>query len=433
MKRNGVLLVLLSSITILFVNNRFYVEDSSMKPYIELFAWMIGVFFIFVIGIGLLYTSVCWLYLVVNRKSIEVSLNIGLEDGLKGESGDVPVQLAVSKMMMPLIGYIKIRLIYDDHSISDPILLNTFPNGWKDLLPKQGNSILHLDERKLHNIRSFVISCEDYLQIFQFSFNKQAKKSFYLYPPKLDLPTDDIKPSKSDEMVERIRSSRKVEGDYLNYKDFESGDDVRRIVWKIFAKNKDLMVRIPEIINPYASHVYFFGSFYNDILHDFGSEYNKGMLNFYKDIMYNVCLSLQKTDRKIRFNIDQPVSDAISVDKKDDLTFKLSSAQWQKDLPATDLQVPASEAVLCVSSLIPATDLEELIQKRPVSLFVVRTSKYLDEQSVFNWSNLFLRNESQDELNKLTWLISRTRKKVINNEKKIVELVSSNQFQGQII
>lgn len=433
LRRNGFYFTVFVLMGILFLRREFYQPDSQFNPYLELFAWLTGTFALLVIGTGLLYTLVCWIYLLANSRKISAGISIGLEDGQKGQVGKVPVRLSLSKTLMPLIGYLKMWVVFEDKSVAGPVILNTFSKGWKDLLPKEGDANLWLTERKQYDIKGFVISCEDYLQFFRFSAFKEAKRSFYLYPPKVDVPAQEITPSKSEEMVERIKTSRRVEGDYLSYKDFETGDDVRRIVWKIFAKNKELVVRIPEIINPYASHIHFFGSFYNSLSYDRLSDYSSGMLNYYKDMIYNVCLSLERSERKVQFNIDQPINDGITVEQKDEMAYKLSCAQWQAELPATDLQVPASEAIICVSSLTPADELEELINRRPVSLFIVKASKYLDDQNLFNWKNMFLRTERTNELSKLSWVLSKLRRKIRQNEKKISELVANNNFQGQVI
>ncbi|HNP17620.1 MAG TPA: hypothetical protein PKL31_04220 [Fulvivirga sp.] len=432
-KRNGFIFLIITAITIYVIENQFYGEESFYNPYLELFGWLFGVFALLIIGLGFLYTLICWIHLLVNFSKIEADISIGLEDGKKGEVGKVAVRLSLSKVLMPLVGYIKMRIIFENGDYSQPIILNSFTSGWKDLLPKEGNADLWLTERRQYNVKGFLISFEDYLQFFSLSAFKKTKKLFYLYPPKTDIDTEDIRPSKADEMVEKVKTSKKIEGDYLNYKDFESGDDVRRIVWKIFAKNKELVVRIPEVINPYASHVNFFGSFYNTLSTDYGSGYAKGMLDYYKDIIYNICLSLQKTDRKVKFNIDQAVSDTINVEKQDEMKYKLSGARWQNEMAATDLQVPANEVVLCVSSLMPVEELEELINKRPVNLFVVKTSRYLDNQHLFNWKNLFLRMEGKNELSKLRWLMSSSRRTIRKNEKKINELIANSDFQGQVI
>jgi len=432
LKRNGLLFILMVLSAALILKGQFYGDDSYFNPYLKLFAWVGGVVSLFIVGLGLIYTLICWIYLLVQLNKIDATIKIGL-DGQKGEVGEVPFTLSLSKLLMPMIGFIKVRIVFKDASIFGPIIINSFSLGWKDLLPKEGTTNLWLNERKQYDIQGLIISCEDYLQFFSFSAFKKSVKSFYLYPPKKKVETDEILPSRSQEMKERIKTSKRVEGDYLNYKDFESGDDVRRIVWKIFAKNKELVVRVPEIFNPYASHINVFGSFYNDLSNDFESGYSRGMLNYYKDMLYNFCLSLERDDRKVNFKTDLPAKEDISVEKGDDMSYKLSCANWQKELAATELQVPHSEAILCVSSLMPASELEELVNRRPVNLLIVRASRYLDEQHLFNLKNLVLRTDEKSELGKLTWMLSGFRRKIRRNEKRIDELIASQNFKGQMI
>jgi len=52
---------------------------------------------------------------------------------------------------------------------------------------------------------------------------------------------------------------------------------------------------------------------------------------------------------------------------------------------------------------------------------------------VFNFKNLFLRQDQKSELNKLAWIFSATRKKLKKNEEGIEKLVSNSNFTGQII
>ena len=105
----------------------------------------------------------------------------------------------------------------------------------------------------------------------------------------------------------------------------------------------------------------------------------------------------------------------------------------KKNLLIDQFPSMGASSVVCVSSLIPADELEELINKRSATLFIVRVSKYLDEQNLFNWVNMILRKEEKSELAKLRWVFSRQRKRIRNNEKKIAELVDTDIFQGQLI
>ena len=85
-----------------------------------------------------------------------------------------------------------------------------------------------------------------------------------------------------------------MEGEYLNYKNFENNDDVSRIVWKIYAKNKELVVRIPEIMDPYASHVYLYASFFTSFNVAGSTPVEVPFLNYYKAMIWTLYQNLVK-------------------------------------------------------------------------------------------------------------------------------------------
>ena len=432
LKRNGILFLLTAFLLILFLQQEYYGESSRLTPFLNVFIWLIGIFTAAIIGLGFLYTLFCWLYLVINAKKIGVNMSVGLEDGQKGMAGKVPVKLSLSRMVMPLAGYLKIWLIFEDGDLIGPVVINRFSGGWKDLLSKEGNADLLLERRARYQVKGYIFSFEDYLQFFRFSYQKSEKKTFYLYSQQRDVPSVDIPPSKAREELEKVKTSKRVEGDFLNYKDFESGDDVRRIVWKIFAKSKELVVRVPEVINPYASHLHLFASFQNSLI-DPDSNYAEGMLDYYKDIIFNTCLQIEKSGRKVEFSMDQVVGDSLIVDKKDQLGYYLSCARWQSDSLTEQFPTISASSVVCVSSMIPSDQLEELINKRSANLFIVQVSKYLDEKNLFSLSNLILQKEEQSEVEKLRWVFSSKRRKLKKNERRIKQLVESKDFEGQLI
>ena len=192
------------------------------------------------------------------------------------------------------------------------------------------------------------------------------------------------------------------------------------------------MIRTPEVINPYASHIKFHTSFYNVISKDLTAAYATSMLNYFKDVVYNICLSIQKTDKKVEFTIDQEVNEFISVHEKDRVGFQLSAANWQNDRSVTDAKI-SGESIVCISTLIGLEELTTLIEKKSLNIFIVKVSRHLDHQNLFNFKNLFLRTDEKSELNKLAWFASATRKKVKKNEKAIEELIANSNFVGQII
>lgn len=432
LKRNGIIFIAFSILLFFLMRDEYYGEGSQFTPFLNVFVWLLGIFAGAIVGLGFLYTLFCWLFLALNSKKVKVDLTIGLEDGQKGVAGEVPVKLSLSKVIMPIAGYLKTWLIFEDGTLIGPVVINKFSGGWRDLLSKEGEANLQLVKRAQYQVKGYIFSFEDYLQFFRFSFFKDAKKTFYLYSQKRDVDTMDIPPAKAREELEKVKTSKKVEGDFLNYKDFESGDDVRRIVWKIFAKNKELVVRIPEVINPYASHLHFFASFQNSLLIE-ETNYSSGMLDYYKDIIFNTCRQIEKSGRKVEFSMDQVVGDSLIVDKKDQLAYFLSCAQWKKDALNEHFPTIGTSSVVCVSSMIPTDELDELLSKRSATLFIVQVSKYLDEQNLFNWSNVILRKEQQSEFGKLRWMLSPHRRRLKRNEQRIVQLVERSDFQGQLI
>lgn len=431
-KRNALIFLLVLIVAVYFTKIEFFEEETIIALYLKLFAWLLGVFVAIIIGVGFVYTLVCFLHFIINRKRITPKINIGLDGSIKGEAGQVPIMISLPKALLPLLGYIKVRIEFKNGSLSDTIVLNKYSKGFEKLLPKEGASLIWLPDRKQYHVKGFVISFIDYLQFFRLTTYKKSASSFYLHSAEVDVPLNEINPSKTKEEVEKVKTTRKVQGDFLNYKDFEAGDDVRRIVWKIFAKNRELVIRIPEIMNPYASHVNFHTSFYNLISKDLSSAYATSMLNYYKDIVYNVCLSIKKTDKKVAFNIDQAVNEFVTVNEKERVGFLLSSASWQNNFSVNELK-SAGESVICVSTLISAEELSTLIENRASNIIIVKVSRHLDNLNLFSIKNLFLRKDQKSELSKLRWILSNARRKVKRNEKEIEALVSNTNFTGQII
>ncbi|WCO01734.1 DUF58 domain-containing protein [Psychroserpens ponticola] len=431
-KRNALIFVFVLIAAIYFIRIEFFLEESNITIYLKLFAWLIGSFILILVGVGFLHTLICYLHFVFNKKSIHPKIDIGLEGNVKGEAGHVPIMISLPKALLPLLGYIKIKIEFENGNLSDTIEINKYSKGFEKLLPKEGFTLIWLPDRKQYHAKGFIISFIDYLQFFRFTTYHKSSNSFYLHSSEIDISEKEINPSKTKEEVEKIKTSRKVQGDFLNYKDFEMGDDVRRIVWKIFAKNRELVIRTPEVINPYASHIRFHTSFFNLISKDPTSAYAISMLNYYKDIVYNICMNIKKKDKKIEFNIDQAVNEFVSVTEKDRIGFQLSSANWQNNFSANELKM-SGESILCVSSLIRIEELTTLVEKESSNIIIVFVSRHLDNQNLFNFKNLFLRKDEKTELNKLGWFLSKTRGTVKRNEKEIMKLVSNSNFQGQIL
>ena len=236
LKINALFFTIVLFIAVYFIKTEFVIEDTYNFLYLELFAWLVGSFVAIIIGVGFLHTLACYLHFVINRKNSTPKIEIGLNDSIKGEAGKVPVLISLPKAWLPLLGFIKIKIEFENGKLSETIVINKFSKGFEKLQPKEGATVIWLPDRKQYHAKGFIISFIDYLEFFRFTLYKKTKNGFYLHSSEMDIAPQEINPSKTKEELQKIKTSRKIEGDFLNYKDFESGDDVRRIVWKIFAQ-----------------------------------------------------------------------------------------------------------------------------------------------------------------------------------------------------
>jgi uncharacterized protein (DUF58 family) len=144
---------------------------------------------------------------------------------------------------------------------------------------------------------------------------------------------------------------QRVEGDLYNSRRFSTGDDMRRILWPVYARTGELMVRIPEIFEPYASTLTIFASFGAQFPMGFSdrSDASRTSLDFYKNAVWTLYQNLQQSGSDIRLRLAQPASVPEATNPSDALRYQLSASDWQSDEPA-----PVSGIGLwIISSLVP--------------------------------------------------------------------------------
>ncbi|HRI22367.1 MAG TPA: hypothetical protein PLA68_15505, partial [Panacibacter sp.] len=185
---------------------------------------------------------------------------------VKGEIKDNPAQkihIKISPLLKPLLGFVKLRLQYDEQQYSDKFALVQDNEKKLISLNYAGDYQWNLPEIKEYHVEKLIVYFEDLFQFFSFTVALPVEDRFHTNPFAPPVKNFNISPRKTEDTSSRIEELKKVEGEYLNYKNFENNDDVRRIVWKIYAKNKELVVRIPEVLDPSASHAYIYASFFN--------------------------------------------------------------------------------------------------------------------------------------------------------------------------
>jgi Protein of unknown function DUF58 len=412
------------------------VPETAHTAIINLF---ITVTFWFALGIlvmSFFSAFIPWIFFLFSKKNNRSILKV--KTSTRSVIDKQLVEINISQILKPIFGYIRLRLRYDGNNISPkfaPIRLQ--PKKSFFLMQTKGIYNWPLKNIKEYDINGGIIYFEDFFQFFSFPSQLPVNSNFYTQPMKAATGKVSVQPKKTEDTNIRIEEMRKVEGEFLNYKNFESNDDVRRIVWKIYAKNKELVVRIPETSDPYASHIYFYASFYNAISNDVYEEFNAVFLDNFKTVTWNIYEQLYRQNELIQYIPDQETKTFYADDVIQKTKYIISTSSWQKQNDLHNYFNKLYASVLCISSLTDVKQLEEVLEKTGKSLTVVfiELSKSFSKIKVTDWLQWIFVNPEKKSSEKLqlAFSLSPLRKKILNNEKNIKELLKTSECESLVM
>ncbi|MDQ6758058.1 MAG: DUF58 domain-containing protein [Bacteroidota bacterium] len=410
--------------------------DASYSAITELFITVTMAFIACVFVIAFFSSVLPWLYFLYTKRNRKIDIKIKTDSKQNTLNEKQRVSININPIIRPVFGYIRLRLHYDGENISSKFsLINTQQK--QDFFSSSLNGIYNwpLPEIKEYKISNAIIYFEDMFQLFSFAATLPAQDNFFTHPKNVMHSEMKVRPKKTEEANTRIDRIRKLEGEFLNYKNFENNDDVRRIVWKIYAKNKELVVRIPETNDPYASHVYFYASYYNSMESGIYGDFYPVLLNYYKTGIWNVYSQLSKQNVLIKYIPDQETKTTFIDDATEKIKYIISTSDWQtqKDLQQYFKKEDAS--VICFSSLINAEQVDDILSGSGKDLVVifVQLSNSFNAVKIKDWVKWIFIKPADDGLNKLrmVWNISPFKRKLIENENKIKAIL--NKSESEII
>lgn len=400
----------------------------SIKNYLELIQWMLIILF----GFSIISVLVAWLFFIYRKKNKKIGLQTQFGKDAssdKGaEAGKVPLTITLSGVLRPFLGTVRARLVFSGMKMSEPVLLD------EDLYPKRslfrkairGTGQTELHDRGIYDVEEVQLLFGDMFRLIVLPFTIHVSQQLYTLPKELEAKVIKSEPNATEEQTQRIEIPKKVEGEYINYKDFESGDDVRRIVWKIYARSGQLVVRIPETKDPYASHLYFYVSFYEGMNNSPDGIFETELLNAYKDKVRNLFEALAKNDYEVRIPNDQEVQKLPGMSDKKNELFQITAAHWQKNLEPVKYVSSTKAAFVCLSSMVPSSEVAQLLGNIPfnVPVVVVRLSDAIVSPFRIRLKNIFFipEKKANDSLRK-PWLISPLRSKLQQNEREILRML----------
>ena len=199
---------------------------------------------------------------------------------------------------------------------------------------------------------------------------------------------------------------------------------------RISPKNRELVVRTPESLDPYSSHIYLFASFFAGFDIEGNETVHIPFLNYYKTMVWNIYEELKKQNPNIRFISDQSDKYILSSEEDSDSKLKhlISVSSWQQHTNLKSYLEGHHPSVIIVSSLNNAEVVEQLLRDAEddtTFLFIPLTAS-LQKQRVTDIVEILFIKKDSDNLSKYKpqWVLSPLRTKINENEKKIKKLLN---------
>ncbi|RMH82779.1 MAG: DUF58 domain-containing protein [Calditrichaeota bacterium] len=281
-------------------------------------------------------------------------------------AGEAGVEIQVLGVRKPPGGFLRVRLVFDDFLQTDDLLLTQKVKSGKKTVGVGVSTHLPLPNIRDYRLQCSFIYFEDFFHLFALPYRETEQVGLYTEPPRREEAAVDISTDKSEDPVQKVLQHKTARGELIDYKKYAPGDDIRRIIWKVFARTRELTVRKPEMTYPYVSHINVLASFYDGSPSHQTPEIKEFLLDIYKEKLRQIVDALQEQELAVRFFTDQPVPEHYSLDEYHRILYMISTSRWQKQMPVDQFvrenrhKLRGGSTVLVFSSLCASTALENL-------------------------------------------------------------------------
>jgi len=415
-------------------------DPAPFLPFVILMAKLVVGFLLALVAFSVLSTFFCFLWYLWQRKKKHHQLQLQFQTNTQGLKNKLFIHASLPGAIRPILGFINAKLLYDGLFMTDSFsLLSSGYTGksfWRTGI--KGKSRLILPDIKEYELKGAFIYFQDMLHLFRLTAVQPLQGHFYQAPLANLNDEQEVFPKNTESLYVRIDQLRRVDGEHLNYKDFEAGDDVRRIVWKVYAKNRELLVRIPELFEPYASHLYFYASFYsNEKQGVISTDYSKEMLNYFKNYCWAVYKSLSAQQWEMRYIADQHFALAEQLDNEERNARIISNSNWQSNTKLSEYFNPKKGSVLCISSFTNPDDLNNILDACDAAtvVYFIKTSRVFKHWVALSWLSKLFFIPAQDRLSKLRakWYLSPKRLQIIKQEKAIMQVLKNSKVNYTVL
>ncbi len=403
------------------------IDTSSFHHFLALMSKIGFVILVVVFVLSLLSAVAACLYFIRHRHFFNVQI-------IKREKEDehsVHVKTTIEKIVRPLLGNISVRYLYNETELSPQFILSN--KKYFSVLPEMGHeSSIELPNIKEYNLEGALLSFQDLFRFFSFTFKNSIQSQFINLPYEVAQKKLAVEPKTTQTDEVRTNTLRKISGEWLEYKKYEATDDIRRIVWKAYARNRELIIRQQEVLSPFASHINCYISFYNDKF--FPQNALDAMSDFYKNYVWSFYKEISATDFEIKLHFDQfklPIAESSLIAEQ------IAQANWQDEQFPNDFFDPQKGSVLFLHSLIPSPEMEKVLAnctKNTLIIYIDVTAIFEEKTKMPFWKKIFLKpkNIRNEELVK-SWRRSPNRFSLKNQLEEHQQLLQNTVAQIEII
>jgi hypothetical protein len=368
-------------------------------------------------------------WVAYRQRRIQISLQ-SPDNGQEGSPQNL--QLYIAPLWQPLFGHLYFRLQYAaGEKISPEFSLINKANAWGFSGDEQkGWFRWPIPGIRLYEVDTLIITLEDFFHFFSFSIPVKANQFFATRPASRENNMPETVPATSETEEIRIPEWRRVQGEMLHYKAFDSSDDVRRIVWKIYARNKELVVRTPELLNPFASHIEAIAFFYDGIHLAENHVVAGSCIDYFKTACYNIIRKVKEQGQPVNFRTDVEDTGIHTQNKHGDDALVIAKAMWQQHRPPQDTGSLRKISLACISSLVSPAAMEYVLENLPhtATVVFVPLSKAAPAPRGWQWLKWIWVETEKDIQNRFPflWFISPARRQLQKNEERLLQIIKEH-------
>ncbi|GAB4138338.1 MAG: hypothetical protein Fur0041_13330 [Bacteroidia bacterium] len=406
-------------------------EDSDlwivMKAWLPILLWT----FLILSGTGIILAVAFWLMNMSKASRRKIGIKVFIDKNKIDDPHKTPVTVRLTGIIKPLPGSVRVRIIFNNNRMSGIIYQNRILKRNRFFLPEEteGTGLVSIADRGWHDIHEIHLMITDIFHLVSFPIVLPYSGSLLTLPVEKEQMHIVSNPQTTEEQVQRIEIPKRVEGEYLNYKNFESGDDFRRIVWKIYARSGELVVRIPETMDPYASKLLIYASFHAPGAEKLKNLFQRELLNQYKDILRKIYESLCNKGFETQIVFDQQVG---SIDQSPDSQTadahlrKIAVSEWTADVLPSSFAEPRKMAALVMTSDVSPSEAAHIFDNisSDIPVFIFKMSTAIPGLFSFKWKDLvFVKEKKYEEKLAPGWWFHPYRMHLQRNESELEKLI----------